>query len=256
MKQKIEEILDVLLLEMEKGKSPDDLLRDYPQYADELGPLLQLARNIAEMPKPVPDAKAVQSAIRRIQKVDVHGKRFDLRDFFRLSILPVRITAVLLFLFIFEVTTVSLSARSLPGHFLYRVKRFAENVQHTLTVDSEGKARLHVVFADRRTNEFYSSVEPGVEFDDGLMCEMLQEIEYAFEHIRDLNEEGRERLIDLIHECNLFQVEVLERTKEHACACNIEKIEEALRNCMDHRECLECIRARLKYNNTEMPAGT
>ncbi len=256
MKQNIEDVFDELIAEICKGKTISDCLRKYPEYEGELGPLLQLAVNINEIPKPEPDLEAVRAAMSRIQKPAVRQKSLDLRGFFTLRTLSVRAIAVFLFLFVFEVTTVSLSAKSLPGHFLYPVKRFAEDVQHLLTIDSEGMAKFHVVLAGRRTHELSSCVEPGVPLNCALLSEMLHEIDHALEHLSDLSPEGRVRLIDQIYECHLFQLKVLERTRECACDCNTEEIEKAIMSCLEHRECLECIRYHIESENIERPVGS
>ncbi|MDH4210367.1 MAG: DUF5667 domain-containing protein [candidate division WOR-3 bacterium] len=256
MKQRIEDVLDELIAEICKGKTIGDCLSKYPQYEEELRPLLELAVKIDEIPTPEPDVEAVRAAMSRVQKPLMRQKRLDLRGFFAFKTLPVRAIAIFLFLFVFEMTTVSLSAKSLPGHFLYPVKRFAEEVQHLLTIDSEGMARLHVVLAGRRTHELSSSAEPGVPLNCALLSEMLHEIDHAIEHLVDLRPESRERLIDQIYECNLFQVDVLERTKECACDCNIEEIEKALLSCMEHRHCLDCIRYHIESDNFKLPVGS
>jgi hypothetical protein len=256
MKQKIADILDELLSEMAKGKTIDDCLGKYPDYQDELRQLLQLASDIVEVPKPEPDAGAIQALIRRIEKPAANQKRSSLNGFFSLSMLPLRALAVLFILFIFEVTTVSLSAKSLPGHFLYPVKRFAEDVQHFLMIDSEGMVRMHVVLADRRTNEFAAQVEPGAKLDCRLLLEMRKEIQHAIGHLGELSVESRSSLIEHIYDCTQFQMEVLEKTKECACVCNVEEIEQALKHCLAHRECLECIKNHLKSDQIGVPAGS
>lgn len=253
MKQRIEDVLDELISEIAKGKSIGDCVSKYPQHENELRSLLELALSISEVPRPAPDVEAVQAAVKRLQKSAAKPKRMNLRGFFTLKMLPMRAIAVLLFLFVFEVTTVSLSAKSLPGHFLYPVKRFAEDVQHILTLDSEGMVRHHVVLAGRRTNEWAASVEPDVPLNCVLLDEMIQEIGHAIGHLGQLDTESRARLLGLIYECHLFQVEVLERTQDGACNCNIKEIERALKNCMEHRECLECLKYRLELSDEQSP---
>ncbi|UCD04734.1 MAG: hypothetical protein JSV98_06320 [candidate division WOR-3 bacterium] len=256
MKQRIEDVLDELISEVARGKTIGDCMSKYPQHEEELRSLLELATSINEVPKPEPDAEAVRAAVRRLQISTVRPKGLNLRGFFTLKMLPVRAIAAFLVLFILEVTTVSLSAKSLPGHFLYPVKRFAEDVQHVLTLDSEGMVRHHVVLAGRRTNEWAATVEPDIPLNCVLLDEMLQEISHAIGHLGDLDAESAARLTDLIYECHLSQVEVLERAKECACPCNVEEIEKALKHCMNHSECLECIKYHLESGGIRFPSGT
>ena len=58
MKAKIEEILDTLITEVRRGRSIDDCLSQYAEYADELRPLLFMAKSISDLPKPEPDPEA------------------------------------------------------------------------------------------------------------------------------------------------------------------------------------------------------
>jgi len=254
MNQRIEEIFDRLLAEVRAGKSIDDCLREYPDHAEELRPLLQLAERIAGLPVPEPDTAAVQATIRRARSSVVEPQRFSLRRVFKLGIVPVRILAVVFFMFIFEVTTVSVSAKSLPGHLLYPVKRLAEGVQHFLTVDSEGRARIHIILADRRTYEFACLPKTDVKVNQYLLAEMLQEIEHALQHVGGMGDESAARLVDQIFECHLYQMQVLEDTKDSACDCNIHAIEEAIKGCLEQRECIDCIKYHLDPQRTEFRA--
>ena len=254
MKRRIEDVLDELISEVARGKTIGDCLSKYPEHEEELRSLLELATSISEVPKPEPDVEAVRTAVRRLQISTVRPKRLNLRGFFTLKMLPVRAIAALLFLFVLEVTTVSLSARSLPGHFLYPVKRFAEDVQHLLTLDSEGMVRHHVVLAGRRTNEWVATADPDVPFNCVLLDEMLQEVSHAIGHLGDLDAESVANLVDLIYECHLSQVEVLERTRECACPCNVAEIEKALKHCMNHSECLDCIKYHLESDGIRFPS--
>lgn len=250
MNQKIEEILDLLLAEVAAGRSIDDCLHEYPEYAHRFRPLLQLAESIARLSVPMPDDTAVQAVIRKIRASDIEPERFSLRRVFRLGIIPIRVLAVLFFIFLFEVTTVSLSAKSLPGHFLYPVKRFAEGVQHVLTVDSEGRATIHIVLADRRTYEFTCLPKTDVKVNEYLLAEMRQEMERALQHAGGLTGGSAARVIDRIYECHQFQLRVLEDTKHTACECSAQLIEAAIKYCLEQRECIECIREHLRLQRT------
>jgi hypothetical protein len=250
MSKRIEEIFDRLFAEIKAGISIDDCLHEYPDHAEELRPLLQLAERVAGLPLPEPDAAAVQAAIRRVRNSAVEPERFSLRRVLKLGIVPTRILAAVFFLFLFEVTTVSLSAKSLPGHLLYPVKRFAEGVQHFLTVDSEGRATIHIVLADRRTCEFACQPKIDTRVNAYLLADMQQEISSALRHLGGLSNESAARVIDQIYECHQFQMQVLESTRDTACECNIHLIEEAIKCCLEQRECIECIKQHLESQRT------
>jgi hypothetical protein len=246
MKTKIEEILDELIAEVKKGRTVDDCLREYPEYADELRPLLHLVNSIAELPKPEPSPEAIETVIdqaRVLSNEQKAPKGFSLREIFALRPVMVRVAAIALLVFVVGLTTVSLSANSLPGHMLYPVKIATERVQLFLTTDTKGKARLHVVYADKRTDEFVSLLTPGVKINEDLLAEMLHETELAINCAELLDENSALEIIDQIDECSKQQMEVLEEARRCACEVDIAVIEEAIKECLDQHKCIECMKS-------------
>lgn len=244
MKAKIEEILDRLIAEIRKGRSFDDCLLEYPDYADELRPLLHLADSISELPRPEPNAEVVEATVKQATAVSGKqkiSKRFSFRDIFVLRPVMVRVFAVILLILVFGVATVSLSANSLPGDVLYAVKVAAERAQLFLTIDTEGKARLHAVFADKRTDEFEALLEPGVEISEELLAQMLRETDLAIACVIDMDRENAVEIIDQIDECCHQQMAVLEKARDCVCEEDIGVIEEAMQECMEQHECIECM---------------
>ncbi len=252
MKAKIEEIFDRLIAEVRKGRSVDDCLHEYAEYADELKPLLYLANTINDLPKPEPSAEAVEATIKQARALSSEqktSKRFSFREIFILNPVMVRVFAIVLLILVFGVATVSLSANSLPGDVLYPVKIATERVQLLLTIDIEGKARLHAVFADKRTDEFASLLEPGVEISEALLAEMLHQTDLAIACVVVLDEESAAEIIDQIAECCHRQMAVLEKARDCACEVDIAVIEEAMQECVEQRECIECMQ-----QNNESPS--
>ena len=245
MKAKIDEILDKLIAEVRQGKSPDDCLREYPEHADELRPLLYLASTIDALPRPEPAAEAAEAAIGKIRaslkKTDT-PKALSLRRVFVLRPVVVRILAVVFLVLALGATTVMLSANSLPGDMLYPVKTLTERVQLFLTIDTEGKARLHVIFADKRTHEFEALLKPGTRINQDLLAEMLHETELAIECAGLLDKEVAVRIIEQIEKCNNHQMAVLESTRDCACDIDLALIEEAINKCLKQHECIDCMK--------------
>ena len=75
MKLKRDEILDQLLEEIKKGKSIEDCLRAYPEFAEELEPLLRLAERIEDLPKPEPNPEVVESVLTKIREMAVKERQ-------------------------------------------------------------------------------------------------------------------------------------------------------------------------------------
>lgn len=244
MKRKIEEILDRLVAEVNKGRAIDDCLREYSEYADKLRPLLYLAQQITELPKPEPAADSVTVTIRKAHVISDENRRrnrFSLRNLFVFRPMIAKVAAMILLITLASLTTVTLSASSVPGDVLYPVKILAERVQYFLAVDTEGKARLHVMFAGRRTNEFACLFEPGLPVNRELLTNMLQATELAIDHIELLNGEDAGQIIAQMAECNHHQMALLEKTRQHACDEDKKVIEDAIKTCHEQHDCIECM---------------
>ncbi|MFH1526506.1 MAG: hypothetical protein ABIG69_07610, partial [Bacteroidota bacterium] len=63
MEQNAELLLDICISEMQKGKSIEECLAEYPQYASQLKPLLQLVKQIEALPQPAPSPEAISSTL-------------------------------------------------------------------------------------------------------------------------------------------------------------------------------------------------
>ena len=257
MTRKIEELLDQLITEVSKGRTVEDCLREYGVYADELGPLLQLAKQIGGLPKPEPKTDSVTETIKKASAISnaQKRKRFSLQNIFVFRPVLARVLAIVLLICLVGVTTVTLSASSLPGEVLYPVKIFAEQVQYFLTIDAEGKARLHVMFADRRTNEFACLFEPGLPVNRELLAGMLQATEIAINDIELLSSEDATQVIGQMAECNSRQMALLEEVRLKACDDDTRVIDEAIRTCHEQLDCIECMQNPGSGNKSHCPCG-
>lgn len=243
MKSKIEEIFDSLLNEIKRGRSVEDCLEEYPQFAEALEPLLRLATNIQELPKPEPSQEAIAQALGTIKKATAEERRKEIRFSFRkiFSLQPaiIRAVAAVVLIVIIGWTTVFLSAKSLPGDLLYPVKLFTEKVQYVLTINPEGKAELHLVFADKRTNELLLSFKEGEEINRKLLSTMLNEAQLALEHAESLPAERSIKFVESVERCNHRQMEVLEKIKPMVCGSDTSVINEAINLCTERHHCIE-----------------
>jgi len=246
MKQKIEEILDQLLDEISQGRAVEDLLHAYPEYADELRPLLQLAQSISVLPKPEPDNDAVRSVIDEVRRsaATAHPRKgFSLRRFVAAHSVLVRAVAITALVLLISLTTVSLSARSLPGDLLYPVKKLSEGVEYFLTLDTEGRARLHIRFADRRTYELSCLIQKNARIDQDLLAEMLNQTKSAIDCTDFLDDETAAEIADHLEACNHQQMELLEDARQSDCDIDTRAIEEAIKTCVEQHHCIECLKS-------------
>lgn len=241
MKSRIEDIFARLLEEIEEGRSIEDCLSEYPDHAEELRSLLHLAGAVKQMPGPVPRPEAVQQAIRNVRQMartDTRtARRFSWRAFM-LHPVTVRTALAAVLVIVLGWTTVGLSAASLPGEFLYPVKRLSEQVRYFFTTSSEGKAEMHILFADRRTEEFIMTFEPGERIDQRLLESMLREAASAQQFVDELPAEFGEVLQKRIEVCNQHQLSVLEHARDRVCDCDRELIDAAINACRTRPGCM------------------
>jgi len=241
MRSNIEDILARFLEEIEHGKSVQDCLAEYPDLAEELAPLLHLAGAIKQVPTPVPRPEVVQQAVmnarQTLRRTESPPRRLSVRS---LWVHPafVRTALAMCLIIVLGWTTVRLSAASLPGELLYPVKRLSEQVRYFFATNPEGKAELHILFADRRTEEFVLTLEPGERINQALLETMLREAASAQHFINALTGEHGEALQQKIEACNQHQLVVLEQARVHACDCDRDLIDAAIQACRQRPGCM------------------
>lgn len=241
MKLKIEELLDRLLAEIDKGKSIEDCLKDYPEFSRELEPLLRLAIKIKGLPKPKPAPEVISAALEKIETFFSPGKkqvrRLSIKEIF--SLRPARAIVIILLIISVGWTTLSFSSRSMPGHPLYPVKRLSEKIQHIFTFDKKGNASLHLIFSERRANELLWTFERRNRIDAGLLRMMLGEVESALRCSQFLNPGECRALLEKISRLNNDHKILLARIKTKACACDTSLIQSAINQCIERQCCIE-----------------
>lgn len=240
MPQNLDELLALMLKEIEKGKKIEDCLKDYPELASELEPLLHLALEIKNLPKPKPRPEPLTQSIQKALTVSkseqfvAHGIRI-----FSFQPALIRIAAVILLVVLIGWSSLALSHRSIPGDVLYPIKIMNEKVQYLLTFDSGRKAVLHLTFADRRTKELALSLKRKNRVNKELLNAMLNEASIALQLAQPFSFAEPQDFIKAIQKVNQNQLIVLSEIKSY-CG-DTEIVSEALELCVE-REC--CIRYR------------
>ncbi|MCL6097042.1 MAG: DUF5667 domain-containing protein [Bacteroidetes bacterium] len=265
MEQNIELLLDNCIDEIRKGKSIDECLADYPQYTDELKPLLQLAVQIENLPQPNPSSEALSSALINIGKemerntaaaeiseaiVPSQGdvlpqkgfaasmkkrKTFSFfsegsfRNVFRKSKLAWALSTALLLFFI-SLGATTLSANSVPGDILYPLKLVTEKVRFLLTFDSYGKAELRLNFSDKRLNELVEVFQKSNKLDTTLLKNMLDEAKLALEE-NEIPVEKASILTAKLNHVSAYQKNVLENIRPNVQSSDRKIVDEAINMC-------------------------
>jgi hypothetical protein len=171
MPDNFESILDESITALQAGIPLEEILAEVPEYADELRPLLYAATVLADPnPELAPDetksalrseylrqvaelpAIATPSFTEKVQAVfRVIRKRLT-REAIINDLVTITITVILtLIMAIFILNLVAVD--SVPGDFLYGVKRISENVQLALAFSDARQQELMEKFNQRRLAE-------------------------------------------------------------------------------------------------------
>ncbi len=251
MKLKIEDILEKAIEQMRQGKDIEEILKEYPDFAEELSALLLIARRMNKMPKPAPEEDSIARTIIQAKAILEKEKRVPFfKRFFILQPTFIRAFAIVLLIIAIIGGSLSISARSMPGELLYPVKRFSERIYYALTFDKDGRIELHIKFADRRAGELSYTFNRNKRVDERLLNSMLEETELAYNLIESVNEEKAFKLYKNIADINDAQIKILKDIKNFACVCDTVLINRALDICQKRCRCLE---NRLKSGDNVSP---
>lgn len=171
MTDNFEAILDESISALQAGIPIEEILEEVPEYADELRPLLYASALLAD-PNPtfVPEEKKASLRSEYLRQVAelpalphptlgqktnalVHIIRRRLsREALLNDLVTVTITIILTLAMAAFIISY-LAQDTIPGDFLYNVKRISENVRLALTFDENSQANLENEFNQRRLAE-------------------------------------------------------------------------------------------------------
>ena len=208
---RLEDLLAQCLDDMEEGSSVEECLARYPQWRDELEPLLLTAHRIRSAPEVAPSAafrqvartrmlnliQAGAPAERRRQAVVKGGllrRAWPLRRAWSMArglSVPVLASFLLVISMVIGGGVVYASGDSLPGDFLYPLKLTTEQVRLVLSPSETGDAQLHLSFAGERVREAAKLAERGEgEHLEASMSRYVGEMEAASEIFQKQAERG------------------------------------------------------------------
>jgi uncharacterized membrane protein YgcG len=153
----LSEILEVCLNEIGNGVEVDSVLLRYPEYADELRPILEASLKANEIAVPVPPADVVLRNRAKLLQHAAQMREAKVRSSRRMWSVPLRralvTLAVIGILFISSTRLVSAASTSVPGDNLYPVKRTWEDVLILFTFNTQSRAALEVEHENERLTE-------------------------------------------------------------------------------------------------------
>jgi hypothetical protein len=189
---------------MRDGEPVEACLRDHPRYAEQLEPLLRLARRTRQALEYTP-SDAAQTLARAELYRAIHERAVSVqggspwgsfqRTLFRLLISrrwALMATAAALLVVLASSGVVAASSGSEPDEPLYPVKRTVERARLAFTRDHQGKARLHAAYADRRMEELAAMASKG---DRGRIRGLRGEVRSNLRHLRMAALPGRVALV-------------------------------------------------------------
>ena len=160
------EVLEICLKEIEQGADVDTVLFRYPEFADELRPILETSVKAKAMAVPAPSddlvrrnrAKVLQRAAEMREQKAAPSPR-------RLWSVPLRralVTFVVVaMLFVSGTGLVRASSATLPGDNLYPVKRGWESLSLLLTFNTERREALEFEHENERLEELNELLAEG-----------------------------------------------------------------------------------------------
>lgn len=154
------EILEICLQEIERGESIETVLFRYPEYADELRPILEGSINARSMAITTPSAEVVRRNRARVlqhaaqmRERQAQTKSSSRRIWFA-SLRRVAVTlAVVAMLFVSGTGLVRAASTTLPGDNLYPVKRTWEDVLVFFTLNLQQREALEIEHENERLHE-------------------------------------------------------------------------------------------------------
>ncbi len=168
----VNEVFEQCLAAMQtQGLTVEDCLQLHPALQEELEPLLSMAARLQTARSLRPRAEFKAAAAQRLSrlaaarpapprpKTGFRGFRTGGWAQRRVRLNPLLVGVLVVILIASGFGTVAASAQSLPGDFLYPVKRAEEAVHFALTLDEAGRAGLRLDYASRRIDEAVTLVE-------------------------------------------------------------------------------------------------
>jgi hypothetical protein len=186
MSERLKDILDDCLDRVTKrGDTIEQCLEIYPDWADELEPLLRTAVSVktATSFRARPEfqistkSKLMSAIAARREEQERKGASFWIA-FQRRWVVAVSLILVLL---IAGTGTVGASMNSLPGDLLYPVKTATERVQAFFTFQNEAKANLYAKFAERRVEEIEALVAGQRNIPEMVLTRMKTDTQRALD---------------------------------------------------------------------------
>jgi len=154
------EVLEICLQDIERGENIEAVLFRYPEYADELRPILEGSMNARSMAITAPSAEVVRRNRARVlqhaaqmREHEAQAKSSSRRIWF-VSLRRAAVTLVVVaMLFVSGTGLVRAASTTVPGDNLYPVKRTWEDVLILFTLNLQQREALEIEHENERLHE-------------------------------------------------------------------------------------------------------
>ena len=239
MKRTPEELLEICLEMASRGEDWKAFLLVYPDCSQEVEKLVILAREVREASGPVEDSAPGASAAllrlgRELAKKELQREETAHRKWGWLwgSAWAKAAFAGIVMLLV-GASSVELSARTVPGNFLYPLKILTERVRFALTSDQEERVELRLTFSERRLSEVVKTLKEGKGADRELVSAMLDEAKAALSDATKLPESKSSAYKARIASLEEIQKDRLRSVESLVPADRRKYVGEAIRMCDD-----------------------
>jgi uncharacterized membrane protein YgcG len=154
---KLYDILETCLQEIENGADVDTVLFRYPEFAEELRPILETSTQAKLLAAGDPSPYVIRRSRAKVLQQAAQMREAQARPSYRLWSVPLRRAvvslAVIAALFVSSTGLVQAASTTLPGDNLYPVKRTWEDVRVLLTFNTQEREALEVAHENERLDE-------------------------------------------------------------------------------------------------------
>ncbi|MGA6994223.1 MAG: DUF5667 domain-containing protein [Candidatus Deferrimicrobiaceae bacterium] len=234
-----EELLDICLKMESRGEDWKAFLSTYPAHVQEVEELVILAREVKEVSGPeeaiAPGASAALLRLGR-ELAKIEDKREEITRWgwgWLWGSAWAKAAFAGIVMLILGASSVELSARTVPGDFLYPVKILTERVRFALTSDPEERVELRLTFSERRLSEVVKALKEGKGADRELVSAMLDEARAALSGAVNLPESKSSAYQARIATLEKIQKERLRSVENQVPVQRRKNLAEAIRMCDD-----------------------
>jgi len=220
MNRGIEDIVDRCIDLMQEGRTLNQCLLLYPEVADDIEPLLRVARELGQLAKSVPRQEALDAAVAAAGAASTRmserqrfkrpaGKPESQRS--RAGVVAFRWVAAAAAVLVLTIGLSTASARSLPGDLLYSLKLATERVAFVLTTSPDRRAELRLSFADTRLEELVRTAQSEGRINPDLLKRLLNEATLALEDAKPALDDRYREIATRVDAFNTYQKQVFEQ---------------------------------------------